>query len=781
MSATLDLARSYGLVAALAVVVSGALVARGLLVPIRAVARRVVERWRLRAARRRLGTPVAVAFTVDDDGRPVTLDGTFVAEGARLRVGAVLVELGAADDVDARDGERALARGTLRRGVDQAGAMFRDAAPPTWSLEPSGGRPEIARVAPYRPSRASAVAALVLGGFVGELSLYVAGEHALTRLLPAQRALTWVTPSRFTWELRRDPRNGGPLSVALCSPWHRRNALDELRGERRTESFLAADEATVRKFADGLVEGGRPLEAAELYFAAGLLDRSAEAALASQGPRARELVLEARYGAGWVHGYPFGRNDAYQWLARRPLDVRGPEILWLATMLGREGVADDEPLLAEGGPHDEALRCVVRALQDSDFAYRRRALAPSSVEDMLRSPSPACRIIGATRRGRRDASGLRALNEVAPRAHPAWRPLLDAARDVIVLEGARAGRPPVGPPCAGQEPYGEIDPDRYARMPAVAMQLIHASHGSSCLWMADRVRLPAQEAVLRYLRDAYSEPQWRRLCLPRETPGHSECLDFVTGWYVYVLQGYRAALASRRDSASLDPRFDDRWEASLREGLRRVRRDGAVMAARATLGGASTSSLAETLARLAARGPGIEPTWNSDGVGADLEAHAGELPAPLAEAVRLGRALTPAARVRVLLEAGEGHGLDVPRARALAAARGGDTLALLSVLGPPTADAVGIFADVAPLLTTHRAAARPWLRVAASYTRPGAMSLAERERLVAALGRARDELAPDMGNETTLSFASPTWLSDDLFVWAVVEAMREEARATTPR
>lgn len=788
MSSTVEVARTHGHIIAVGVVLAGALLARALLIPSRALAGSVVRRVRLRAARERLGSPVTPAFTPDDDGRSLTLDGTFVADGPRLRVGPVLVALGGAATVDAQDGERVLVRGTLRRSSDEAGAMFRDVAPPAWSIGPIGDRLEVARVLADRPHRASGLLALGTGAALALVALTAAGQDAVDSLRPMVRSLARVTRSHVTWQTRWDPRDELPLSVALCSPRHRPFALAHIQESLDSATFLTADEGSVRAAGSALVRDGRCAEATELYFSAGLLTEAANQGLTTcSEPSALALAWEAvcANGVGTWYDANLGRlrsDTLRRWLGRRPVDLRGPEVIALFAYenLYRHPSVEQVPA-DDSDPSLEALRCVERALLHPDTRPDERTFpGPAAWDDMLRSSSPACRIVAATRVARRDDASLRALDEIAPRASPIWRPLIDAARDLIVLDAERTGHLRGAPLCSQQEPYGEIDPARYARMPEVTALLIMATQASPCLWMVDRVRLPAQEAMLRFVRDTGGSDDY----LNGASVGRNHySVRFGAEWYAYAWQGYQMAIASRQRSEALDRRFDVRWGASLLEGLQRVRRDGVVLATHAHQHGGETPDPARTLFLIAGQRANIDPTpgfADPRAVGEDLQEHAAEMPAAFATVVAHAGPATPMDRVRVLLEAAEGDGLAGLRERAVRAATGGDTRALLAELGPPTADAVQVFADVAPLLTSHRSTARPWLRVAASYTHTGSMSIHDRQRLGWAIGRSRNELRDAMGDETTMTFALSAWRIDDPFTWAVVEALREEARYRAP-
>ncbi len=805
MTPLVEFARGYGLLVGFGVVLATATFARVLLVAVRAVVRGATQWARERSARSRLGRPAAPTFVSEDEGRSVTLDGTFVAEGPHLKVGSTPVRLhGAAEGDEVPDGTRVLARGTLRRTAGEAGAMFRDAAPPSWVLEPTGARREVATILPYRPRGGAGVVAFLAGAATGLAGLTTVAGGAMHALHPRVFVFTGSDRSSVAWQTRWDPRDERALAASLCSPWHRRRALQQLKADPNREALWAMSSERVRATGSALHDRGLCARATDLYLTAGLLREAGSEGVSCPDARARSQAWDARSAMGWLHGdareVGLRQSTLDHWLRDRTPDLQGDEVFALVG-----SVRDpDGPRVAflsssESDPTRASLHCIEFALRHIHTRDRWDNDPPpaSAWDAMLRSDAPACRIIAATRSTRRDDASLRALDEIAPSASPVWRPLLDAARSLIVLDGGRSGSLQNVSPCERQEPYGTIDPARYARMPMVTAELVQAAASSPCRWMVDHVRLPAQEALLRFVLETGGTGAGYfpyNACSIGSGLNPLTCMGFGPEWYLWAWHGYQGALLSQRENARRDPRFDARWEASLRAGLLRVLGYGPVLAAREQtrswsiddyrLGRrAHPPSLTGMITKMVQRlGHPDASFWRvpPQRAATELEQRASELSAPVAAAVRSGDGITAAERVRVLQQGPESDGASGLRARAFTAARTGDTLAVIASLGPPTADAVRAFADVASLLSTRREAAIPWLRVAASYAASGATSLYERARLGEAIGRALSELRPnreempDTGDLYFFSHAS--WDFPDAFILAVVEALREDAR-----
>jgi len=611
-----------------------------------------------------------------------------------------------------------------------------------------------------RRGRAMALAGLV--GAVGALAAVgLLGRVALQALKDPQVGLVHVSPTQVTWGAMWTAEDNVHATVALCSPWHRGAVLARLNVGRRVEQVSVFDESQMRRLIQQLEHEGRCAESARFAFAAGLLP-SGEAC---GDPSAQALTLEAEFGARGsdiIDGRDRNEELVQRWSARPSIDLRGPELYDLVSFCHRSGGSQAR---CEYFPH-EVLRCVARVARQSysDFPWRdpRPAAAPAFWDELLQSASPACRILGATRRNRRDDASLRALDEIAGSVSPTWRPLLDAARDLIVLEGARTGALRHPPSCARQAPHGATAPAQYAAMPGVALELLRATEVSSCQWMVERIRLPAQEGLVRFAIEtggagtSVSERGggWELEPYPRRSFGVGP------EWFPYAWQGYQMALASRAHAAVRDPRFDVAWEQSLREGLDRVRRDGVRLAVRLRSGhwwvptpGSDNHQgfveplgLVEVLDRLAAQVAWTEvaPAFGTARDPArDVLRHADDLPLPLRTALLQRGAMTASALAGALGKVDGDPEVAALRTRAYAAASTGDALRVLDALGEPSEAAVRALADLAPLVTRNRDAVYPWLRVSQSFSRPWMMSLLARMRFHDAIVRTLRVLALD--------------------------------------
>lgn len=524
---------------------------------------------------------------------PVVLRGTLVLEDDRLflRVDGRLVRLtgaltveddGRRMDVDAvrrraREGAEALVRGRVRHERDDDDATYR-ATPRRGVLKPDGEvvRVVILKAVPNASDRCRAVAlGALLGGVVGAtLPVLLAASLGPARCLP-----------RVSWR------------VALIAPRYVRIAPTVHRAtERRCDVATGIlgpwwPEESTRRPSDVVVQEGAAFDAvrAALPLAPIALDRE-RALWEALGERARVLDFDVRHGdaaalRSLLRNAYVGRDGRvvhralFRLASLEPLGEWLPRVItaFLSHEDGDEGPGP-EAALRQLSPDDAvALRCLrlagVRPAVESWRVYPMQPLpGADQARAMLAMDAPACRILGALAPSQRGDTALRALSAL-PRTSPTWRPLIDAARNVILLEGVVSGRVHVGP--RQSDAYGDPEEQRATLPPGIAMQIEHLGDLAQLrghLWLVDRTRLPALEA----LAETYmaSDPTaYRRVDIHGSAlTGPLEQKPADARWTDYADDGYRLALRSFDDARQRDPRFDEAWRRELEAGRDRVRR-----------------------------------------------------------------------------------------------------------------------------------------------------------------------------------------------------------------
>jgi len=763
--------------------------------------------WR-RLVHRRLGKPDAVAFAPDDDARTVTLAGVHDGEG-NLRVGALQIELLGPPAVGAamRRGDRVIVRGRLRHVVVQEEASYREGSPTRWALEGLVGPLQHATEPHWAPHRVTIFYVALSAMLVTLGGVQHAGRRADERLGPLLELDPVVHPTEITWRLGWVGSIGDDAVIALGSPWHRDRALVLARRMGTTSRISRYDIEALQAHV-----AAAPQDTAVVYFAAGLPRQVFVPSWTRGYGVDASIGLQSR----WMLGLPL--HDEHLQPLREQLHSTGslplesPALYGLAQIaaLGMSGEARSAEALARyHGPAAEALGCIGRVWAHIDTGE----LPGQDAEAMLRSSSPACRILAATHRTRRDDASLAALNAIEATTPAVWRPLLDAARDLLVLEGHRPGRLRSPPSCAQQQPHGTSDPVALARYPGVADALVEAARGSTCPWMAARVGLSAQEARLRFVLDTNGR------CQPTSTP--TGPVGF--GCLPAAMQDYDFQLRNRARLAREDARFGSAWEVALQEGLQRSRVLTTLLAARVL----QRHDPAALVRDIEAGSTSVRPRpgqayagitnalgWLSDadetapqrGSATLLTVNTRALSPAMVQAIAEGPALTARNWVAVLREADPDPAVDALRVRAMPFALRGDTPAVLAALGLPTAHAVRAFADLAPLLLHHREAAVPWLRVGHTFSEPGAMSAYAMLRLLDARGRGLRSVLGEAADipvagefplyregaelPTRLAywFGMVSWLSThdlhhsvhpEIFLGPVIETLRTEARQRT--
>jgi hypothetical protein len=176
---------------------------------------------------------------------------------------------------------------------------------------------------------------------------------------------------------------------------------------------------------------------------------------------------------------------------------------------------------------------------------------------------PACVILGATV-ARRGLDSLRTL-EGLRRDDPLWRPIVDAAKNFVLLEGLASGTIRVPAP-SSFEAFGDPDELRRSLNEGVA-HLLDASarivEERGYVRLAWQVRFPAQEAILRALIfDAPWYPDVRSL--------HERT---VAARIEQLAEDYDRALEHFASARTRDRRLDDRALGRLREEALRFRRE----------------------------------------------------------------------------------------------------------------------------------------------------------------------------------------------------------------
>jgi len=761
MESLLGLMRDYGLGVCAAAVLLGALVTARLT----RLAHRLVHTMRVRRWTRRhvtaWGIPPTSACVPAYDRCAVVLLGVQEADFG-VRVGEDRLEvlepmvLGSAPQI----GDQVLLMGRLHHVASEQPRSYRESSDGVWTLAGIDGPVQCATMPRFAGTRRGVYGAALVGAMATFALVDSLGARALRRFEPPTRSYTFVSTREERWRLDWTRPNALRALVALCSPRHRATIRPHLGPRVGTQAVSIDDEIQIiRVVEDGLRPAGRKTEAARLLFAAGFRGRALEVLRGADDCHdqascdfLRELFVSDRLRSPYSpdQDAPYGvRRDLSERLLRGgTFSHEAGDVYLLAGLAYASAIAErpspDPPPreLLQGvqdwpryrGPLREALQCVGEVSIPGTEPSRARTDA------MLRSPSPACRILAATLPSRLDDASLHALHEISRTSPSRWRPLLDAARDLIVLEGTVTGRLLRPPPCAAQVPHGVHTPAAYAQMPEVALRLFDAVRASRCAWMAEAIGLPVLEGILRFALDTFGESPSRRYVFWR-----SPVSTIGAQWFGRALQRYEGVLAGRRNAARFDPRFDDAYEGAVQEGLRRVRQTGVMLMARtlqfiflAPRPSATTPietprmGLTRTLMVTLGEAPDHIPREREQ----VFTAHTSEFPPALARAVSQGDALDAAALVEVLRAADPDPAVEALRLRALPAARSNDTSAVLAALGAPTHHAVRAFADISPLLTRDRAVAAPWLRLGMTHTPQATMSLWSRLQHINAIERA---------------------------------------------
>jgi len=516
------------------------------------------DRWRAHrlAARRDVGDRLA-------DGAVVTLRGTLLTdgEGFALRTRDATVALegpldvrahGRAVAVDAlKTAPDVIVRGVYRRKVEAAGAEAYRGASAHPTIVAEGGRIEVSRLRappPRRVALACVLAGVALGGLVG-----VAGpSHVLPRALtrpprvPRLRvrsiAYRHVVLERVAAE--RDPT----CSLRLLTP--------ERWGVDRTECLPTL---TLRAVTD--------LEALVLYRLADPTPRATGRAIAlAMGWPA--LAAELLVTPGDAGSYRDAIRECFA-------GARNARVLELAAAMPRAGYPS---VAAEVAASYLSMRTVASP-RDRDTVHAVLAAAPDGASESLAcieavgitgdavppaqalalatrpGAPPACVILGAT--AHRGPEALRALTSLPP-ASPIWQPLVDAARNFVLVEGIASGA--IRAPAPSRfEAYGDPDALRES-MPLALAWLLNDTcaliEGRGYTRLAWQVRFPAQEAMARshFFMPAESGQESVRA---REA---NATADYVVAEYQRALDGFAAASARDR---RLDARALQRLRADL--------------------------------------------------------------------------------------------------------------------------------------------------------------------------------------------------------------------------
>jgi hypothetical protein len=177
-------------------------------------------------------------------------------------------------------------------------------------------------------------------------------------------------------------------------------------------------------------------------------------------------------------------------------------------------------------------------------AFARDGAAPPPTEALALATRPgappACVVLGAT--AHRGPDALRALNALPPQS-AIWQPVVDAARNFVLVEGLATGS--IRAPAPSRfEAYGDPAVQRVSLSPAVA-HLLDATaallEARGYVRLAWQVRFPAQEAITRSFfltTPAYGE---ERASLLRA----NEQVDHAAASWAHAIDTF--AVASRRD------------------------------------------------------------------------------------------------------------------------------------------------------------------------------------------------------------------------------------------
>jgi hypothetical protein len=184
----------------------------------------------------------------------------------------------------------------------------------------------------------------------------------------------------------------------------------------------------------------------------------------------------------------------------------------------------------------ESVACIAAFARDGAAPSPTRALALATRP----GAPPACVILGAT--AHRGPDALRALNALPPQS-TIWQPVVDAARNFVLVEGLATGS--IRAPAPSRfEAYGDPEVQRTSLTPAVA-HLLDATaallEARGYVRLAWQVRFPAQEAITRSFFLTPPAPGAEPASLLRA----HEQIDHVAASRARAIDTF--AVASRRD------------------------------------------------------------------------------------------------------------------------------------------------------------------------------------------------------------------------------------------
>jgi len=521
------------------------------------------DRWRAHrlAARRYVGDGLA-------DRAVVTLRGTLAVdgEGATLRTRDTTVALEGSLDlrahnravpIEALRGLRSdvIVRGVYRRRIEPAGAEAYRGASTQHAIVAEGGRIEVTRLRAAPPPRVALACVLVgvaLGGLVGVaapsqvLPRALARPPRVPRLRVRSIAYRHVVLERVAEERDRTcplrlvtPARWG-VERAECPPTRTLRAASDLDALIPHRLADPTPRATGRAIALAM---GWPALAAELLVTPG------------DAASYRDAIRECFAGARHARVLELASEMPRAGYASVAAEVAASYLAMLTVASARDRDTARAVLAAAPDGASESLACIEAVGVMGEAVPSAQALALATRP----GAPPACVILGAT--AHRGPEALRALTSLPPQS-AIWQPVVDAARNFVLVEGIATGS--VRAPAPSRfEAYGEPDALRESMPRAVASllsstcELIEVRGYTRLAW---QVRLPALEALAR-----------SDFLMPPESGQESVRAEQASGVADHVVAEYQRALYEFDAASARDRRLNARALLQLRADLARFR------------------------------------------------------------------------------------------------------------------------------------------------------------------------------------------------------------------